>query len=69
MTAARAPLERHYRADTFALVHQVKSIVNLTQWHGVGNHLVDIDFTFHVPVDNLGDIRSPPRTAKRRAAP
>lgn len=38
-------LENHYRANALAGVHQLKSIIDLLQRHGVGDHLVDFDFT------------------------
>ena len=35
----------------------------------MGDHLVDIDFSLHVPVDNLRDVRSASCTAERGTSP
>ena len=50
-------------------MHQIKALVDILQGHGVGNHWIYLNFAVHVPIDNLGHIRAPARTAKSSAAP
>jgi hypothetical protein len=47
----------------------MKRVINLRERHSVGDHLIDINYPLHVPVDNLGDVRSASRTTERGAAP
>src|SRR5690242_18627294 len=55
--------------DRLALMHQIESIVDLLERHGVGDHRIDIDLPIHIPVDDLRHIRATPRAAKGGAAP
>ena len=50
-------------------MHQVERVINLIERHGVGDHIVDIDFPLHVPVDDLGDVCSTSCATERSAAP
>ena len=38
------PLENHDRPNAFTTVHQVKPLIDVVKAHGVGNHVIDIDF-------------------------
>src|SRR5262249_47733168 len=42
-------------------MHQLEGIVDFFERHGVGNQIVDVDFSFHIPIDDLGNIRAAPR--------
>ena len=50
-------------------MHEVEGIIDLFERHRVRDQIVDIDFTFHVPVDDLGHVRPATRTAEGSAAP
>ena len=50
-------------------MHQLESIIDLLERHGVGDQVVDIDLALHVPVDNFRHIGPPARAAEGRAAP
>ncbi len=63
------PSINHHPANRFAFVHQIKTLVDVVQWHGVGDHRIDLDFAVHVPVNNLWNIRAATRAAKCGAAP
>ena len=65
----RELLERHDRSDALALMHQMERVIDLIKRHGVSDHLVDIDFPLHVPVDNLGDVCSTSCTTECGTAP
>src|SRR5215469_8249956 len=43
----------HDAADRFARMHQVKALVDVLKGQGVGDQIVDVDFLFHVPIDDL----------------
>ena len=62
-------LEYDDRADRLALVHQIESLVDFLQLEDVGDHRIDLDFSVHVPVDDLRDVGAPARAAKRSAFP
>src|SRR5262245_12782013 len=59
----------HYAANRFPFMHQLEGIVDFFERHGVGNQVVDVDFSFHIPIDDLGNIRAAPRAAEGRTAP
>src|SRR5262245_11148837 len=65
----RRPSVDHNRADGFAGVHQVKGIVDLLERHGVRDQIIDVDPTIHVPVDDLGHVRTASRAAEGCAFP
>lgn len=68
-TYKRELLERHDGSDALALMHQMKRVIDLIKRHGVSDHLVNIDFPLHAPVDDLGDVRSTSCTTERGTAP
>src|SRR5947209_7650717 len=57
------------RADRFALMHQVKSLVDLLQFQNVGDHWVDLDLPVHVPVDDFRHVGAAAGAAERGALP
>src|SRR5712691_3064405 len=59
----------HNAADALALVHQVEAAVDLFKRQGVGDHRVDLNLLFHVPVDDLGHVAAAARAAKGGAFP
>src|SRR5665213_2017025 len=59
----------NHRADRLAFVHQVESVVDLVEWHGVGDEVVDVDLAVHVPVDNFRHIGAAARAAEGGAFP
>ncbi len=56
-------------SDTLAGMHQVEALVDLLELELVGDHRVDFNLALHIPVDDLGHIGAPARTAKGRTAP
>src|SRR6516164_7928048 len=38
--------------NALAFVHQLESLVDIRQWHGVGDHRIDLDLALHVPIDD-----------------
>src|SRR5882724_3792357 len=59
----------HHAPDALALVHQVEAAVDLFERQGVGDHRVDLNLLFHVPVDDLGHVAAAARAAKGGAFP
>src|SRR4029077_10149497 len=59
----------NHRADRFAAVHEIESVVDLLERHDVRDEIVDVDPLVHVPVDDLRHIRPPACAPKRRALP
>src|SRR5919108_5006207 len=55
--------------DAFAFVHQVESLVDVRQRHGVGNHRIDLDLAVHVPIDDFRHVGAAARAAEGRAFP
>src|SRR6476620_2177945 len=62
-------LVKYYRADRFAAFHQIKAFVNPIERQCMRDEIVDIKFTFHIPVDNLWHIGAAARTSKSRTSP
>src|SRR5690554_3855335 len=65
----------HHRANALPLVHQVEGLVDVLQGHCVGNQIVDVDASFHIPVDDFWHVgtatgatesRPPPYTARHQ---
>ena len=50
-------------------MHEVESLVDVGERHGVGDHGVDLDLLLHVPVDDLGHVGAAPGAAEGRALP
>src|SRR5882757_6645283 len=57
------------RSDRFAFVHQIKSLVDLLELEDVRDHRIDLDFSVHVPVDDLRYIGAASRAAECGALP
>src|SRR5215469_4439636 len=56
-------------ANGFARMHQVKPLVDLVKRELMGDQIVDVDFAFHVPVDNFRHVGAAARTAKGGSFP
>src|SRR6185295_9716439 len=56
-------------ADRLAFVHQVEGLVDVFEWHGVGDHRVDLDLLFHVPIDDPRHVGATAGAAEGGAAP
>ena len=50
-------------------MHQVERVIDVSQRHGVGDHVINVDLSLHVPVHNLWYIRATASTPKRGATP
>src|SRR5215831_10374220 len=50
-------------------MHQVERIVDARDRQRVGDEIVDVDLSLHVPVDDSGNIGTPSRAAERRSFP
>ena len=61
--------ERHHRANALPFMHQIESGINFIKWHGVGDHLINMDLSFHVPVDDLGHIGASASAPEGSASP
>src|SRR5689334_864455 len=57
------------RADRFALVHEVETIVDSIERQDVGDQVVDVDLAVHVPIDDPRNVGAAAGTAKRGALP
>src|SRR5262245_27930975 len=55
--------------DALAFVHQVEPLVDVRQWHGVGDHRIDLDLSLHVPVDDSRHVGAAARPAESRSLP
>jgi hypothetical protein len=64
-----APSVEDHASDRFTRVHEIKGFIDFLQRHRVGDEIVDVDFLFHVPVDDLRNIGAAPRAAEGRAFP
>src|SRR5262249_42643277 len=67
--AAHRSSERDHRADGFAPVHEIESVVDLLQRHDMRDEVVDVDLLLHVPVDDLRHVSAAARTAECGALP
>src|SRR5262249_31660190 len=67
-TATKRSVHDH-APDALALVHQLESLVDVRQRHGVRDHRVDFDLALHVPVDDFWHVGAPARAAEGRALP
>src|SRR5436305_14376838 len=61
--------KHHHASDALAFVHQIKSLVDVTQRHHVGDHRVDLDLAIHVPIDDFRHVGAPARAAEGGALP
>ena len=64
-----AESEIDYRADRFAVVHQIERLVDAIERHLMSDQVVDVDLPLHVPVDDLRYVGAAPRSAERRTFP
>src|SRR5829696_3763992 len=64
-----SPLEVDDAADGFTPMHQVEGGVYLRQRHGVGDEVVYVDFTLHVPVNDLRYVGTAARPAEGTPLP
>src|SRR5258708_16804694 len=62
-------LEYDDRSDRFAFVHQIESLVDLLELEDMRDHRIDLDFSVHVPVDDLWHIGAAARAAECGALP
>src|SRR5688572_19254880 len=62
-------LIQHYRTNALAFMHQMESIVDFFERHGVRDQVIDVDAFFHVPVDNFGHVGTAARATKGGTAP
>src|SRR3954447_26948239 len=66
----QAPLSiYHDAADRLAGMHQIEAPIDLIQRQLMGDQVVDIDLTFHVPVDNARHVRPTAGAAEGGALP
>src|SRR6478672_7585466 len=61
--------EHDDRSDRFASVHQIKSFVDLLEVEDMRDHRIDLDFSVHVPVDDLRYVSAATRAAEGGAFP
>jgi hypothetical protein len=57
------------RPDAFALMHEIKSPVDIFKRHRESDELVDLDVAFHILVDHTRQLRTSFATAERCASP
>ena len=50
-------------------MHEIEGTVDLIEGHSVRNEIIDVDLSVHVPVNNLGHIRSAFGTTESSTAP
>src|SRR5215472_16109743 len=50
-------------------MHQIEPLVDVVERQPVRDQIVDIDFSFHVPVDNLGHVGPAPRATEGGSFP
>lgn len=48
--------EIDHTTDRFAGMHQFKGIVDLFERHLMGDEIIDVDLTVHIPVDDFGHV-------------
>src|SRR6516164_130089 len=61
--------ECHHRTDRLTFVHELKGVVDLLQWHDVGDEVVNVDLLVHVPLDDLRHVGTAAGTAEGSALP
>jgi hypothetical protein len=67
--AKNCPLVEGHASDGFTRVHQVEGFIDFLKRHRVGDEIVDVDFLFHVPINDLWNICAAPRAAEGRPFP
>src|SRR5437879_4997395 len=58
-----------HASDRFARVHEIKGFIDFLKRHRVGDEIVDVDFLFHVPINDLRNIGAAPRASEGRTFP
>src|SRR5690606_29289160 len=58
-----------HAAYGLARVHEFEALVDVFERHGVGDHRIDLDLAFHVPVDDLRHVGAAARAAEGCALP
>src|SRR5262249_16657378 len=69
MAATRQPSKQHHAADAFPGMHQAEALVDVGERYSVRDHGIDLNFLFHVPVDDPWHVRATPRPAEGSALP
>src|SRR5208282_4617543 len=59
----------YHRPDRLALVHEVEPLVNLIERKYVGDQVIDIDLTRHVPINDPWHVGAPSCATKGRTLP
>ena len=59
----------NHRSNGLACMHQVETVIYAVKAQRVGNHRIDFDPAFHIPVDDSGDIGAPAGAAESCAFP
>ena len=62
--AKNCPLVEDHASDGFTRVHQVEGVIYPLKRHRVSNEIVDLDFLFHIPIDDLRNVSAPSRAAE-----
>src|SRR5688572_10258060 len=57
------------RSNRFARVHELEAFVDALEREPVRDEAVDVDLLFHVPIDDLRNVRSATSAAESRALP
>src|SRR5215475_10800285 len=57
------------RTDRFAFMHQIEALVDLIELQHVRDHRIDLDFSVHVPIDDLRHVGAAARAAEGGAFP
>src|SRR5207302_6831406 len=50
-------------------MHQIKPLIDLVERQLMGDQVVDVDFAFHIPVDDFRHVRAAPRAAEGGSLP
>src|SRR3954471_6296129 len=59
----------HYGSDRLALMHEIEPLVDALERQLVGDEVVDVDLTLHVPVHDLRHVGAAPRASEGRPFP
>src|SRR3569623_2981859 len=64
-----APSEHHHRAYRFAVMHDIETLIDVVERKRMGDEIVDVDLTFHVPGVDLRHLAAAARAAEGAAFP
>lgn len=56
-------------SNGFAFVHELESVVDIIQWHGMGDEIVECKFAVHILLDDGGQFAATFNAAESGAAP